>query len=107
MLPQQSAKLLLRQISALDEVIDEPISQNIPVKILLHMFVEETSSKDLNQHKLNLIIGAPASTFERYVNVMASAGLIKTSQSHSSEQAQLSLPHTVRKRLETVFDPAG
>ena len=103
--PQQSAERLLNHISALDDVIGEPISQNIPAKILLHMFVGGLSSKDMNQQKLNLKIGAPTSTFERYIKVLLSEGLIETSQAHLSEQAELSLPDTVKKRLRSVFDP--
>ena len=106
MQPQQSAQLLLRQMSALDEVIGAPISQNIPAKILLQIFVEENSSNHLNQHKLNRMISAPTSTFERYVQVLVSEGLIETSQSGRSEQAELSLSASTKRRLETVFHPS-
>jgi len=106
MQPQKLAQLLLHQMSALDEVIGAPISQSIPAKILLHMFVEENSSNRLNQHVLNSMISAPTSTLERYVQVLVSEGLIETSLSGRSEQAELSLSASIKRRLETIFHPS-
>ncbi len=103
MKPQQSAQLLLSQISALDEVIGEPISQNIPAKILLHMFIDEGATAMSNSRKLNEAIDSAPSTFDRYIRVLASEGMIVMSQTDPSENAELRLSETVKTRLESVF----
>lgn len=103
MLPQQSAQQLLHQISDLDEAIGEPISQNIPAKILLHLFLEQSSANGLKSDELNKIIGTSASTFDRYIKVLASEGLIEMSQADMSKPAALRLSDSMKKRLATVF----
>ena len=103
MLPQQSAQQLLHQISDLDEAIGEPISQNISAKILLHLFVEQNSENVLKSDELNKMIDAPTSTFDRYIKVLASEGLIEMSQADMSEPAALRLSDSMKKRLATVF----
>lgn len=103
MQPKQSAQQLLRQISTLDDVIGESISQNIPVKILLHLFVEESSSKGLKGHELNKKIDVPASTFDRYIKVLASEGLIELSQVDLSEPAELRISDSIKRLLTEVF----
>lgn len=104
MQPQQSAQLLLSQISALDEAIGERLSQSLPSKILLHMFVAERETKKaVNQGELNNTIDAPMSIFERYVKVLVSEGLIEMCQENLSQHIELRLSELTKKRLEAIF----
>lgn len=104
---RRSAQQLLRQITALDEAIGEPISQNIPTKILLHLFVEQSSANGIKSDQLNKMIDAPASTFERYIKVLASQGLIELSPADLSEPPELRISDSIKKRLAEVFHSSG
>jgi len=104
MQPQQSAQLLLSQMSALEEAIGERISQNIPVKILLQMFVEEENTNAPVRCELSREIDAPVSLFERYVKVLASEGLIEICQEDASQPTEFRLSAPLKKRLEAIFD---
>ncbi|QJB68035.1 hypothetical protein [Parasphingorhabdus halotolerans] len=103
MQPQQSAQQLLRQITALDEAIGKSISQNIPSKILLHLFMVKGLVNGVKSDELNKMIDAPASTFDRYVELLASEGMIEFLQADLSQPAEIRISDTAKMHLAAVF----
>ena len=86
-----------------EQAITGEFSKNIPLTIGLNVYLAQCSGDILDIKDLERLVAIAPSTFDRYLDILETQGVIETSSKEGSTNIELSLTANASKKFQALF----
>lgn len=103
MLDELTSRKFCHLLAECEQILGAELSSNPPMAIGLNLYIAECSGERRTIDELRKLVAVPRSTFDRYVQLMGTRGLIETSFIAGSLIESIELTENARVSFRSIF----
>ena len=87
-----------------EQAVGGDMTKNIPLAIGLNIYIAQRSGDALDRDDLIELVATPPSTFDRYVSLMESDGVIEKSSAGDPKESVFMLSDSATECFQSIFE---